>query len=97
MIRRPPRSTRTDTRFHYTTRFRSDCIFDKFEVAVSPDGRSFATGSYSNMFNVHNRAPKGDQTIELAKSSEAVEASKRPPGQTKSPSRKRNQIGRAHV
>src|SRR3546814_11579542 len=27
MIRRPPRSTRTDTLFPYTTRFRSDRIF----------------------------------------------------------------------
>src|SRR3546814_18094598 len=26
MIRRPPRSTRTDTRFPYTTLFRSQCI-----------------------------------------------------------------------
>src|SRR3546814_4496717 len=26
MIRRPPRSTRTDTRFPYTTLFRSDCL-----------------------------------------------------------------------
>src|SRR3546814_8173582 len=26
MIRRPPRSTRTDTRFPYTTRFRSDDV-----------------------------------------------------------------------
>src|SRR3546814_14078474 len=28
MIRRPPRSTRTDTRFPYTTRFRSPCKAD---------------------------------------------------------------------
>src|SRR3546814_5708788 len=30
MIRRPPRSTRTDTRIPYTTRFRSD-LLTKFE------------------------------------------------------------------
>jgi len=73
--------------------YESDCIFDKFEVAVSPDGRSFATGSYSNMFNVHNRAPKNDVTIELAKNADVVDASaaKRSVAQTKSPSRKRNQ------
>src|SRR3546814_18911837 len=29
MIRRPPRSTRTDTLFPYTTLFRSPCISDK--------------------------------------------------------------------
>src|SRR3546814_9944112 len=28
MIRRPPRSTRTDTRFPYTTLFRSRCLYD---------------------------------------------------------------------
>src|SRR3546814_3573885 len=28
MIRRPPRSTRTDTLFPYTTFFRADCAFD---------------------------------------------------------------------
>src|SRR3546814_16343891 len=33
MIRRPPRSTRTDTLFPYTTLFRSDC------AATSADGR----------------------------------------------------------
>src|SRR3546814_6488849 len=30
MIRRPPRSTRTDTLFPYTTLFRSDCLADQF-------------------------------------------------------------------
>src|SRR3546814_20996083 len=29
MIRRPPRSTRTDTRFPYTTLFRSQALFDR--------------------------------------------------------------------
>src|SRR3546814_14077999 len=41
MLRRPPRSTRTDTLFPYTTRFRSD------EPAVCSNGRtsiSLATG-----------------------------------------------------
>src|SRR3546814_7105706 len=35
MIRRPPRSTRTDTLFPYTTLFRSPCLtFDVLEEAV---------------------------------------------------------------
>src|SRR3546814_13311546 len=32
MIRRPPRSTRTDTLFPYTTLFRSDVWFDRVHV-----------------------------------------------------------------
>src|SRR3546814_20544617 len=35
MIRRPPRSTRTDTRFPYTTLFRSALIAIEIEVAGS--------------------------------------------------------------
>src|SRR3546814_20421211 len=34
MIRRPPRSTRTDTLFPYTTLFRSDDIDEKFLLAL---------------------------------------------------------------
>src|SRR3546814_2156320 len=39
MIRRPPRSTRTDTRFPYTTLFRSRAVRDRRRRAI--DGRSF--------------------------------------------------------
>src|SRR3546814_19799213 len=35
MIRRPPRSTRTDTRFPYTTLFRSSPIAQPIEIAKS--------------------------------------------------------------
>ena len=28
--------------------YENDCIFDKFETAVSGDGQNFVTGSYSN-------------------------------------------------
>src|SRR3546814_2856205 len=37
MIRRPPRSTRTDTLFPYTTLFRSSSREIKFAAIVSPD------------------------------------------------------------
>lgn len=30
--------------------YESDCIFDKFDCAMSGDGRCFATGTYSNFF-----------------------------------------------
>src|SRR3546814_15037275 len=38
MLRRPPRSTRTDTRFPYTTRFRSD-----FPLSADSQGPVLAT------------------------------------------------------
>src|SRR3546814_17741399 len=38
MIRRPPRATRTDTRFHYTTLFRSGFILPPI---VRPAGRRY--------------------------------------------------------
>src|SRR3546814_3450795 len=37
MIRRPPRSTRTDTLFPYTTLFRSGPILLQKEIAIAPD------------------------------------------------------------
>src|SRR3546814_9753288 len=47
MIRRPPRSTRTDTLFPYTTLFRSDCF-----VLYAPRGSSDMVA-----FNGSGRAP----------------------------------------
>src|SRR3546814_3367175 len=38
MIRRPPRSTRTDTLFPYTTLFRSDCPLADVVVVTPPFG-----------------------------------------------------------
>src|SRR3546814_9371765 len=38
MIRRPPRSTRTDTLFPYTTLFRSDLLEGRHEVGLDPLG-----------------------------------------------------------
>src|SRR3546814_9114304 len=38
MIRRPPRSTRTDTLFPYTTLFRSMCFASRHEAEHSPSG-----------------------------------------------------------
>src|SRR3546814_11369333 len=45
MMRRPPRSTRTDTRFPYTTLFRSNVValFARLRIVVTPEyERSFA-------------------------------------------------------
>src|SRR3546814_13330914 len=43
MIRLPPRSTRTDTLFPYTTRFRSTTLEEKSLGAVQKAGRAVVT------------------------------------------------------
>src|SRR3546814_12715622 len=44
MIRRPPRSTRTDTLFPYTTLFRShDRAIDDLKAFISANGMAFRT------------------------------------------------------
>src|SRR3546814_10850223 len=45
MIRRPPRSTRTDARFPYTTLFRSEVYFAAFQDGV--DGGVMVTASHN--------------------------------------------------
>src|SRR3546814_9406031 len=55
MIRRPPRSTRTDTLFPYTTLFRSFCnrsVFRDFTMVVSEGVTSFY-GSGTDSFLTH--------------------------------------------
>src|SRR3546814_1953128 len=47
MIRRPPRSTRTDTLFPYTTLFRSDAV----HYAGGPDGRKCACRAGGQSFH----------------------------------------------
>src|SRR3546814_16878369 len=102
MIRRPPRSTRTDTRFPYTTLFRS--------------GRHRVTGVVSEPGDVNPEEPRHDgEQYQDADGYEAearqraggqIEAVKRPAqGCHASPREMRNegkaagrlQIGRAHV
>jgi serine/threonine-protein phosphatase 2A regulatory subunit B len=59
--------------------YESDRIFDKFELAISPTGTHYATGSYSNMFHVYDRSGKSDTCIELSKNaSESVSPSRTP-------------------
>src|SRR3546814_2546304 len=54
MIRRPPRSTRTDTLCPYTTLFRSDSGNVRLEVTVPSVGGSFKTGH-----NLYSRLGSG--------------------------------------
>src|SRR3546814_21084316 len=45
MIRRPPRSTRTDTLFPYTTLFRSEFGREALQAAAGVDGKLEAVGT----------------------------------------------------
>ncbi|DBA02452.1 TPA: hypothetical protein N0F65_008666 [Lagenidium giganteum] len=43
--------------------YESDCIFDKFECAVSGDGNNFVTGSYNSEFHIYDRYGRSDICI----------------------------------
>lgn len=45
--------------------YTSDTIFDKFEVCCSADGRSIATGSYSNQLKVFHQDGRGLRNVDL--------------------------------
>ena len=47
--------------------YENDCIFDKFEAAVSGDGNNILTGSYSNSFQVHDRFGNTSAHIEASR------------------------------
>src|SRR3546814_8256751 len=63
MIRRPPRSTRTDTLFPYTTLFRSP-LFDQAGAGEHPgervDGRQLAQ-VFVGPFSVHQHEAKAEE------------------------------------
>ncbi|CAH0476446.1 unnamed protein product [Peronospora belbahrii] len=43
--------------------YESDCIFDKFECAVSGDGYNFITGSYNSEFHIYDRYGRSNISI----------------------------------
>ncbi|CAH0491766.1 unnamed protein product [Peronospora farinosa] len=43
--------------------YESDCIFDKFECAISGDGNNFITGSYNSEFHIYDRYGRADISI----------------------------------
>lgn len=45
--------------------YENDCIFDKFECAVSGDGNNFVTGSYNSEFHIYDRNGRQDVCISL--------------------------------
>src|SRR3546814_16772972 len=62
MIRRPPRSTRTDTLFPYTTLFRSDLGFHFGQKATAENERYLDTGAGKHLgeFDTHIAATEDD-------------------------------------
>src|SRR3546814_12613959 len=70
MIRRPPRSTRTDTLFPYTTLFRSVC--DNFQLA--PDFTNLVTGMIPPGFDVKTHQVAIIPNYKMIKKSEAGES-----------------------
>jgi len=46
--------------------YENDCIFDKFECAMSADGTQLLTGSYNNRFHIYDKAGR-DTSVEATK------------------------------
>src|SRR3546814_4916005 len=74
MIRRPPRSTRTDTLLPYTTLFRSDIFRSHLDGVVLrveefPDSEVIAEMSLESPFDIlglYSGRPVGDKSIDLS-------------------------------
>jgi serine/threonine-protein phosphatase 2A regulatory subunit B len=47
--------------------YESDCIFDKFRVAASRDGRQIITGSYNSGCKIFDTAAGSETLLELSK------------------------------
>src|SRR3546814_1514735 len=60
MIRRPPRSTRTDTLFPYTTRFRSDIVVEADEIL---EGAAFLGRRHLELMEVGGRRGLGQRRL----------------------------------
>lgn len=47
--------------------YENDCIFDKFECAVSGDASNVLTGSYGNMCHMYDRYGQAMGSLEVSK------------------------------
>ncbi len=47
--------------------YENDCIFDKFDACLSPDGKAIATGTYSNNFKVLSREGAPESCLEASR------------------------------
>src|SRR3546814_18151115 len=66
MIRRPPRSTRTDTLFPYTTLFRSPVARDELDVRRIGDHRPAGSAGATNMNEQAPRPPHPADSSKIA-------------------------------
>src|SRR3546814_10006634 len=66
MIRRPPRSTRTDTLFPYTTLFRSDAQAVAQTVDAAPAPALEAVARLDVMIEIVGQGADGDQAVGTA-------------------------------
>lgn len=53
---------------HLADLYETDAIFDKFECSISGDGQHIATGTYNNIFQVHDRQGKTCAATEVSRS-----------------------------
>src|SRR3546814_7683370 len=90
MIRRPPRSTRTDTLFPYTTLFRSRLVTSAFLPHVFAPAEIECPQSYQERGNAGNESPRVSTFINDG-------ANDYTDWYLIGGSRYREQIGRAHV
>src|SRR3546814_10663280 len=74
MIRRPPRSTRTDTLFPYTTRFRSTHSRKDIDMADAMKELQKEWLEFSYRAGIITHAQKGEIAVVLAESYTAVSA-----------------------
>jgi serine/threonine-protein phosphatase 2A regulatory subunit B len=56
--------------------YENDCIFDKFECAMSQNGNFLLTGSYNNQFSVHDHTNDRSCHLDAAKSQSSSSSSK---------------------
>src|SRR3546814_7081353 len=73
MIRRPPRSTRTDTLFPYTTLFRSVTVFRAFRLACSASFAAFSAATRASSVSLAARSEEHTSELQsLMRTSYAV-------------------------
>src|SRR3546814_20154773 len=60
MVGRPTRSTRTYTRFPYTTLFRSQGMLEQVEVLKGPQGALYGRNATAGAFVITTRKPGND-------------------------------------
>src|SRR3546814_16979430 len=65
MIRRPPRSTRTDTLFPYTTLFRSSVSFSSFGIASTMVGMRFNKAILDDAETKKDKTPTAQENLDL--------------------------------